>query len=306
MRQIESDRVEPFCQIWNLIWPHHHVTVGETEREFTSLPPEQQPHIWILGSDEEPWAYLHLGHDIGSYDPVKWTFSIGVEPRHRLQGHGRKLYDFAMSWLNERHAQSVTGRVQEGDAESLRFCISRGFKEVKRDFESVLDLNAMELSAPRTLKDVEILPASSSDSPAFRQAWHSLFEEVRIDTPRTEPPTPLPFDQFEALVLNDPEFLWEGSQVAWSAGSPIGFTGFFRSDEPTQLYQWLTAVKRSWRGKGVASALKEAGISWAKNAGFKTIRTDNDTRNTHMLAINDRLGFRRLPGMITIKKKLET
>ena len=66
---------------------------------------------------------------------------------------------------------------------------------------------------------------------------------------------------------------------------------------------WLTAVLPKHRGQGIARALKIAGIVAAKAQGFEAIRTDNDTRNAPMLAINDSLGFRRLPAMVTLEKR---
>ena len=54
----------------------------------------------------------------------------------------------------------------------------------------------------------------------------------------------------------------------------------------------FTAVKRDWRGKGVAGALKRAQIAWAKQAGFEQLVTRNEERNAPMRRVNERLGYR--------------
>jgi GNAT superfamily N-acetyltransferase len=56
------------------------------------------------------------------------------------------------------------------------------------------------------------------------------------------------------------------------------------------------------RRRGIALALKLAAIDYARRVGAPIIRTDNDSTNTGMLAINSRLGFVRQPGWICSKK----
>lgn len=49
-------------------------------------------------------------------------------------------------------------------------------------------------------------------------------------------------------------------------------------------------------------ALKLALIEEAKRLGAKSIKTDNDSRNAAMLAINDKLGFVRQPAVLSVVK----
>lgn len=90
--------------------------------------------------------------------------------------------------------------------------------------------------------------------------------------------------------------------IAIAGDQPIGFSGLFRHIRERELDQWLTAVLAEYRGRGIAKALKAAGLRWALANGYQRIRTDNDSRNAPMLSINDALGFERLPSIVTLVK----
>jgi len=64
----------------------------------------------------------------------------------------------------------------------------------------------------------------------------------------------------------------------------------------------LTGVRREYRRKGIATALKHTGLIWAKNQGYEWIRTDNVDTNTGMLSINIRVGFKFMPACLVFEK----
>jgi mycothiol synthase len=70
------------------------------------------------------------------------------------------------------------------------------------------------------------------------------------------------------------------------------------------LDQWLTGVKREYRRRNLALALKVRSVQFAKDNGYTSIRTDNDSSNTGMLAINDKLGFKRGAASLSLLKLL--
>ena len=60
----------------------------------------------------------------------------------------------------------------------------------------------------------------------------------------------------------------------------------------------MTAVKRAWRGRGIARALKVTEINWAIANGYTELHTSNEERNDPINRLNARLGYR--PGDATI------
>ena len=76
----------------------------------------------------------------------------------------------------------------------------------------------------------------------------------------------------------------------------MGYAKFsLTAAQPGIAYHDLTAVKRAWRGRGVARALKLAQIRWALANGSKELRTRNEERNEPIRRLNARFGYR--PGI---------
>jgi RimJ/RimL family protein N-acetyltransferase len=64
----------------------------------------------------------------------------------------------------------------------------------------------------------------------------------------------------------------------------------------------MTAIKRAWRGRGIAKALKRAQIGWAKANGIERLEATNEERNTAMQRINSSLGYRQVPGRVWLRR----
>jgi hypothetical protein len=48
----------------------------------------------------------------------------------------------------------------------------------------------------------------------------------------------------------------------------------------------------------VAGALKRAQIAWAKERGYEELQAQNELRNEPIRRLNERLGYRPVPGRI--------
>ena len=68
----------------------------------------------------------------------------------------------------------------------------------------------------------------------------------------------------------------------------------------------MTALKRAWRGRGIAKALKRAQISWAKANGIERLAATNEERNAAMMHINASLGYREVPGRVLLRGSATT
>ena len=73
---------------------------------------------------------------------------------------------------------------------------------------------------------------------------------------------------------------------------------------PDVLKQSFTGVLPDYRGKGIALAMKLAGIERARAMGYREIRTENDSLNAPMLRINEALGFQREAARLTFERRL--
>ncbi|ALW87492.1 hypothetical protein [Deinococcus actinosclerus] len=62
------------------------------------------------------------------------------------------------------------------------------------------------------------------------------------------------------------------------------------------VYNELTALHPSARGRGLALPLKLQVVQRARAEHYATMRTNNHSLNAPMLAVNRRLGFRQFAG----------
>jgi len=67
----------------------------------------------------------------------------------------------------------------------------------------------------------------------------------------------------------------------------------------------MTAVRRAWRGHGLATALKLRTIAYAIDQGLAALETGNDEGNLAMQAVNRRLGYRPLPDLLTMRGQVD-
>jgi GNAT superfamily N-acetyltransferase len=66
----------------------------------------------------------------------------------------------------------------------------------------------------------------------------------------------------------------------------------------------MTGTARSYRGRGIATALKVEALSRAKAKGLRAMLTTNDEPNKAMRGINASLGYQMLPAHVQLEKKL--
>jgi RimJ/RimL family protein N-acetyltransferase len=84
---------------------------------------------------------------------------------------------------------------------------------------------------------------------------------------------------------------------AWEGDDLVGLTGVaVRDQRDRRLNTTFTGVARGYRGRGLATALKSAQALALRDAGWRTIVTQNMEGNEPILASNRRLGFRRSAG----------
>ncbi|MEZ0324949.1 MAG: GNAT family N-acetyltransferase [Fimbriimonas sp.] len=304
VRQATHSDYGSYCELWNGIWQNLTKDIAELTRD-DDLPVHLRSTRWLAILDGQAIGFAEAYRPAGSYQATKWLIEVGVNPLARRKGVGRALVTTALDYVEIQGMQIVDARVNGEDEYSIGFAQRRGFEEISRDFESVLDLESCDPQGLRKLAstEFEIESIAASDSPEFRIALHQAFEEVRQDVPRRDPAVPLTFEFFMEATLEDPSFLMEGSRVLLDGDRIAGFAGLFKSATEGRIDTWLTSLRREYRGRGLAQALKASTILWAKANGYASIRTDNNSDNAPMLAINDKLGYKRSAAILTMRKQ---
>ena len=219
-----------------------------------------------------------------------------VLPEFRRRGVGtallRRLAEHAHS-VGHREAGSLVD-----DEGALAFAAQFGFRETGRQVEQVRAIGEHE---PWPSVPVGVRLVSMAEQPELRlRSFHELALQAFEDMP-----TP-------GLVSITPE-QWEREWVTWLDGSfvalagdeIVGCAGLVRDDDrPDRAENALTAVRRDWRGRGVARALKEQTIAWAAKRGIREVYTWTQTGNENMRAVNERLGYVTRDVTISVRRAL--
>ena len=85
----------------------------------------------------------------------------------------------------------------------------------------------------------------------------------------------------------------------------IGYAKFsLTAAQPTTAHHDLTGVKRAWRGRGVARALKATQIAWAKANGYEELRTATRSGTRRSVTSTQEFGYRPSIGRIFLRGPL--
>jgi GNAT superfamily N-acetyltransferase len=87
-----------------------------------------------------------------------------------------------------------------------------------------------------------------------------------------------------------------------ASGVVIGYASLvFLPGSRCEAVHDMTVVRATWRGRGVATAMKQATIGWAIGHGLTALETGNDKANLAMRALNGTLGYQPLPDEVTMR-----
>lgn len=255
-------------------------------------------------------AHVSYHHVPNVYHPQKFWIDVLVHPEFQRRGFGSRLYDHLMAALAPSRPVKLWGSARETFGYSLRFATRRGFTEIRRAWESRLDAASFNPAPFQARADAAVgrmavvtVAEEREHDPRWREKLYEMHVEVSADVPRPDVYTPQTIDNFQQRLLDNPSYLPDGHFLAKDQDRYIAESFVFRSEErPDVLYQGLTATRREYRGRGIALALKLRVAAFAKQRGYREIRTWNDTLNAPMLRINETMGFVRQPAWVMLAK----
>lgn len=312
IRPFSPSEYPAILELWNLLNPDWPRTAAEEQDSDAKNDPRCKWERFIAEATGQVIGMGMYYQNPGSYHPQKFLLEAYVHPDFQGQGIGKALYDTVIPALAPFDPISLRVSVRENQTRAIRFLKDRGFEETKRDWVSTLEVakanitayqdlaGQLELEGIRILSFAELL----QQDPQAPQKFHQLFSNIRIDTPRSEPATPISFEFFVENILTGPDYDPASFFIALDGNYWMGMSAMFKVGDSPNLDHWFTGTRRAYRGRGIALALKVRTIQYAQATGFQTIRTDNDSVNLPMLAINEKLGFVRGSAQISMRKTL--
>jgi len=286
--------------------PRHYDANWDAARHFRERLVAEDPAGQVVG-----WgAVRHMPY---YYHPDRYRLHIAVTPERQRQGIGSRLYERLLVTLTERGAEVARASARENDEATMRFLARRGFVEVQRELESRLDVAGFDFdrfasAEPRVAEPgivITTLAAERERDSAALTKVYELFCVCDRDVPSVDAYTPVPFDRFVPDTVEAPGALADAFFLARDGDRYVGVSNLYvHQREPDVLNQGLTGVRPEYRGRGIAMALKLQTIRYAREHGYREIRTGNDSRNQPMLRINTALGFVRQPAWLELDKAL--
>jgi len=260
----------------------------------------------VVGSSGEIVGYVNIWRAPWT-EPGALNMALIVDKAWRKQGAGEMLLQAATQWAAQKQGSSVFSELWDDDPEALSFAQSRGFSIDRHTFQSVL-----HLEVDKAVQDsCDPLVWAESDSALFDQLnregirfltladepgeesetkLYALSKETLMDIPGYTGTVP-DFEEWRKWYLMPEGFAPELVVIAADQERYIGISNLLHHKETNGIYHEYTGVSKSYRGRKIATALKLFSIRLAEQHKASYLRTDNDSLNGPMLAINRKLGY---------------
>ena len=254
-------------------------------------------------------------------DSSRYTIDLFVSPEMRRQGIGSRLYaeiERLLPTLIETADPMeapvlLLASVWDTCPECLQFALNRGYSERSRGLAMSLDLDSLDDQPYDALIDRLKCEgfqftnmAELGNTEKMQRKLYQLNETTSSQTPGTD--GSLAWGSFEAFLQGVCQTDWYHPEAQfvvidtasgdWAAMSAI--TRFAGTD---YAYNLFTGVDSRYRGRKLAQAVKILALRHARQTlQVHSVRTIHNIKNLPMIAIDRKLGYQPMPGLIALGK----
>jgi GNAT superfamily N-acetyltransferase len=259
--------------------------------------------VWLLASDGAGDLGAAIGVGGWHEPPGVARLELGVAPEARGRGVGTSLLAGIGDWAAALGYGELLGEVKETDAASIAWTERRGYVEVGRNSRMVLELAAVEAPEVAPPDGVEIV--TWAERPDVVRGIYAVACEAYADVPGDEDDEMPSFEDWLSMDMQGVGDNPDATFVALAGDEVVGYAKLYAPDgAPDVAAHDMTGVLRTWRGRGIAGALKRAEIAWAKQNGYMRLGTRNEERNEPIRRLNARHGYRLEPGSVIVRGKI--
>lgn len=299
---------ETVVAVLNAVRPPEERTTLERFRHEEAMRRPEDAFLRLLTLDAQ--QVIAMGQTQNSHIRPRYKFwlDIAVHPNARRQGIGteleRRLRDFAAG----HGGTEITASIKEDDTVSRGFLEHRGYREAYQRFEMELDVRRFDWRRfdgwRNRLGGLRLF--SLAEAGPTEQNLRRLFDLSIVlsrDVPHPEGAPEYTLEDFQQFARM-PGFSPEGLFLVADGDRWVGLS-VVHLNEGRPAYTDFTGVDRDYRDRGLATILKLATIEYVASREVPAMRTNNDTTNYPMVAVNEKLGYRRLPARVAMKLKIE-
>jgi GNAT superfamily N-acetyltransferase len=267
----------------------------------------------IVLRDEQPVAYVETFQSQFNYHPQKYSCYMFVDPRHDAEDIRPTILDHVLDRLQDEALIGLMSGMLDDKPLAMRFFSEYGFEQVAEEKLSKLDVTRFD---PRRFAEalervqeggIEIAPLRQlqEQDPKWQRKLYDLDVTVNRDIPSTGEKHYPDFEDWVKMRLEGPSFDPDAWFVALDGDHYVGHSqgSINRQSTPLQFNTGVTTVRREYRRRNIATALKVYVIRYVKEQGVQEIFTTNDSKNP-MYQLNLNLGFEPQPSWVRVEKQL--
>jgi GNAT superfamily N-acetyltransferase len=296
IREATLDDVPQVAALRQRAWPDTIVTSEGMRHVLETTPARLEMRRLVFDDSSELLGWASAGRSAWMTDPTHGFVEIAVDPRHR----GRRIASRLMDEL-EAHLARLDVTTTQG--ESLDEPAARALA-ARHGFAMSGSSSTMGID-PRTVHplplppEVTVVPFSELDDP--EPVW-ALDLEVSRDIPN-EPVNDVPLDEWAQRFWRSPIIDEDASLAAFVDGELVAITMIRINRDSGRAQNDLAGTRRTFRGRGIATALKSQSLARAAELGATIVITGNEELNAPMLAVNSKLGYRPFARRLTWERK---
>lgn len=252
----------------------------------------------------------NCGLDAGPRSPDTYSCWVMVAPAQEHQGIGQRLMADLEAWVRQQRQKRLHTGCREDKLRSIRCLKAAGFYGIGRRFESALNLDTFDESRFAGLREqlefqgIVFTTLAQETTPDADERLYRLARPLLESIPLPGGAVfVLDFNDWKNIELEHPNATRDALVIAKYGDEYIGYSNLWVPKEGP-AYTAMTGVHPRFRQRGLAIALKLETIRMARRRGYHEMRTSNDTANPGILAVNERLGYRPLPGWLIWEKQL--
>lgn len=314
IRSFTDADYEGVVTIDNAVYPDYIDTAEEWRFRDAHRDPRCHLERLVAEGPDGLIGFVSAGHQTYAYDPHRLWIDVEVLAEHRRTGLGSALWESMLRSLEVFEPRKLVSSAREDYTTGRRFLERRGFQETMREWENHLavatydptrfsgHIERVEASGIRLLSLAEL----ERDDPECFDKLYETADTISADVPSPDEHTSTDKTVWIERQRTDPNRMPEGYIVAVDGDRYVGLSTLWASKgEPLDVYTGLTGVRREYRRRGIALAMKLKALEFAKRNELRTVKTWNATSNDGMLAINESLGFVKQPAWIEYAVELE-